>query len=202
MEPVPAPSGANAAAEAAPAALAGWFRRVGAAAGRRLRPAGVAVAWRLRAAWSHRAVRIASPIAAATLTLWAPAALVHHVYFDRSDLPELAPFILFQPPTTGEVTDSRGEVVIQLAREYRRVVTYDGVPLVVRQAILAAEDKNFHSHSGVDYGALPRVIQKAAARSLAAWKNGFGLRLRLPQGGSTLTQQLVRVYFLGYLKVA
>jgi len=89
--------------------------------------------------------------------------------------------------------------VIQLAREYRRVVTYDELPLVVRQAILAAEDKNFHSHSGVDYGALPRVIQKAATQSLAAWKNGSGLRLRLPQGGSTLTQQLVRVYFLGYL---
>ena len=73
------------------------------------------------------------------------------------------------------------------------------LPLVVRQAILAAEDKNFHSHSGVDYGALPRVIQKTAVRSLMEWRNGAGLRLRLPQGGSTITQQLVRVYFLGYL---
>jgi penicillin-binding protein 1A len=89
--------------------------------------------------------------------------------------------------------------VIQLAREYRRVVTYDEVPLVMRQAILAAEDKNFHSHSGVDYGALPRVIEKTLARSLVEWKNGSGLRLRLAQGGSTITQQLVRVYFLGYL---
>ena len=61
-------------------------------------------------------------------------------------------------------------MVIQLAREYRRVVTYDELPLVVRQAILAAEDKNFHSHSGVDYGALPRVIQKTAVRSLAEWR--------------------------------
>jgi penicillin-binding protein 1A len=159
----------------------------------------VAVAGRLRAAWSYRAVRVAAPVVAATLTLWPPLSLVHHVYFDRRDLPELAPFVLFQPPTTGEVTDARGEVVIQLAREYRRVVTYDEVPLVVRQAILAAEDKNFHSHSGVDYSALPRVIQKTLTRSLAAWWNGSGLRLRLPQGGSTLTQQLVRVYFLPYL---
>jgi membrane peptidoglycan carboxypeptidase len=128
-----------------------------------------------------------------------PAALVQHVYFDRSDLPELTAFILFQPPTTGEVTDARGNVVIQLAREYRRVVTYDEVPLVVRQAILAAEDKNFVSHSGVDYAALPRVIEKTALRSLSEWQNGGGLRLRLAQGGSTITQQLVRVYFLGYL---
>ena len=148
--------------------------------------------------WSHRAVRIACPIVV-TLVLLPPATLVHHVYFDRSDLPELAAFILFQPPTTGEVTDVRGEVVIQLAREYRRVVTYDEVPLVVRQAILAAEDKNFLSHSGVDYAALPRVIQKTAARSLAEWRSGSWPRLRLAQGGSTITQQLVRVYFLGYL---
>jgi penicillin-binding protein 1A len=179
-------------------ALARWLRRVGAAAARRLRSAGVAAADRLRAIWSYRAVRIACPIVA-TLILLPPAALVEHVYFDRRDLPELAPFILFQPPTTGEILDARGEVVIQLAREYRRVVTYDEVPLVMRQAILAAEDKNFHSHSGVDYGALPRVIQKTALRSLAEWKNGSGLRLRLAQGGSTITQQLVRVYFLGYL---
>ncbi len=128
-----------------------------------------------------------------------PAVLVEHVYFDRSDLPDLAPFILFQPPTTGEVLDARGAVVIQLAREYRQVVRYEEVPLVVRQAILAAEDKNFDSHSGVDYGALPRVMLKTAARSWAEWRNGSGLGLKLPQGGSTITQQLVRVYFLGYL---
>ena len=103
--------------------------------------------------------------------------LVHRVYFDRSELPELGPFVLFQPPTTGEVTDARGEVVIQLAREYRRPVTYDEVPHVVRHAILAAEDRNFLDHSGVDYGALPRVMQKTAARTLSEWRNGSGLRL-------------------------
>jgi penicillin-binding protein 1A len=143
-------------------------------------------------------VRIACPIVAA-LILLPPAAVVQRVYFDRSELPDLGPFFMFQPPTTGEVRDARGVVVIQLAREYRRVVTYDEVPLVVRQAVLAAEDKNFYSHSGVDYGALPRVIQKTTARSLTEWMRGSGLRLRLAQGGSTITQQLVRVYFLEYL---
>ena len=49
-------------------------------------------------------------------------------------------------------------MLIELAREYRRVVSYDEVPPVLRHAILAAEDKNFFSHSGVDYGALPRVV--------------------------------------------
>jgi penicillin-binding protein 1A len=203
------PSGANAIAQATlPAgkrrgvplleqtgALAGWLRRLGAAGAHGLRRARAAAAGRLCAVWSHRSVRIACPIAA-ILMLLPPAAVVQHVYFDRDALPEIAPFILFQPPTTGEVVDARGEVVIQLAREYRRVVTYEEVPVVLRQAILAAEDKNFYRHAGVDYGALPRVIQKVVWRSLVEWKNGSGLRLRLPQGGSTITQQLVRVYFL------
>jgi penicillin-binding protein 1A len=123
--------------------------------------------------------------------------LVHHVYFDRSGLPDLGPFIRFETPTIGAVYDARGNVLIELAREYRRTVSYDQVPDVLRDAILAAEDKNFLSHSGVDYGALPRVVRKAAASSLGAWRrDGFGFRLQLPHGGSTLTQQLVRGYFL------
>ena len=87
-------------------------------------------------------------------------------------LPDLESFIRFEPPTIGEVYDARGKVLIELAREYRRVVSYDEVPPILRQAILAAEDKNFFSHSGVDYRALPRVVQKTAVRSLAAWWKG------------------------------
>ena len=123
--------------------------------------------------------------------------LVQHLYFDRSGLPDLGPFIRFEPPTIGEVHDARGKVLIELAREYRRRVSYEAVPLVLRQAILSAEDKNFLSHSGVDYGVLPRVASKTAASSLAPWWRGrSGFRVLFPQGGSTLTQQLVRGYFL------
>jgi penicillin-binding protein 1A len=163
-----------------------------------VRSAAVVAAGRLRAAWSYRAVRIACPMVG-TLVLLPPAVVLQHVYFDRSDLPDLAPFVRFQPPTTGEILDARGHVVIQLAREYRRVVTYDEVPLVVRQAIVAAEDKNFDSHAGIDYRALPRVVEKTLVRTFTEWWKGSGTRLRLAQGGSTITQQLVRVYFLEYL---
>jgi penicillin-binding protein 1A len=123
--------------------------------------------------------------------------LAYHLYLDRSGVPDLDAFIRFEPPRTGVVRDSRDLVLIELAREYRRVVTYDEVPEILRQAILAAEDKRFFTHSGVDYKVLPRVTQKSLARSLSEWRNGGdGLRLLLPQGGSTLSQQLVRVYFL------
>jgi penicillin-binding protein 1A len=153
------------------------------------------VARRLRSAWSRRSVRLAATGLAALAVLpvsW----VVYYVYFDRSRLPDIEPFLRFAPPRIGEVYDARGKVLIALAHEYRRVVSYDEVPLVLRQAVLAAEDKNFFSHSGVDYSALPRVIQTTTLGSLSAWWHGARLRLRLPQGGSTLTQQLVRAYFL------
>jgi penicillin-binding protein 1A len=155
------------------------------------------LAARLTATTRRRAVLLAALVLLVSLPLLPVAWLVHHVYFERAGVPDLEPFIRFQPPTTGVVYDARGQVLIEVAREYRRVVSYDEVPLILRQAILAAEDKRFFSHSGVDYRVLPRVVKKTAVRSLTEWwKGGQGLRLLLPQGGSTLTQQLVRGYFL------
>ena len=158
------------------------------------------LAARLRVLRRRRAVLLGALLLPVALLLSPVAWIVYHVYFDRTGMPDLQAFIRFEPPTTGVVRDAHGKVLIELAREYRRVVTYDEVPLVLRQAILAAEDNRFFAHSGVDYRALPRVVQKTAVRSVSEWwKGGHGLRLLLPQGGSTLTQQLVRGYFLQHL---
>lgn len=131
------------------------------------------------------------------LSLLPFAALVHHLYFDRRHLPDLESFIRFDVSATGRIHDARGEVLVEIAHEHRRIVSYDEIPPVLRDAILAAEDRNFFSHSGVEYRALPRVAYKTVMHSVAAWWKGEGaVRLRFPHGGSTLTQQLVRGYFL------
>lgn len=143
-----------------------------------------------------RVLAIVVPVLALVLALLLTG-LAHYVYFDRTHLPDLGPFIRFEMPSIGEIQDARGSVLIELALEYRRSVSYEQVPPVLRDAILAAEDKNFLSHSGVDYSALPRVAGKMAVGSLRSWwKGGSGFRVLFPQGGSTLTQQLVRGYFL------
>jgi len=153
-----------------------------------------------RALWARRAVRRAAVPALASLVVL--GATVHRVYVDATRVPDLEPFIRFEPPTIGEVRDARGQVLIELAREYRRVVHYEEVPPVVREAILAAEDKNFFSHSGIDYGAFPRVAWKTITSSASAsWSRSthehrLAPAVVFPQGGSTLTQQLVRGYFL------
>jgi penicillin-binding protein 1A len=125
------------------------------------------------------------------------AGLLRYVYFNDDNLPDLARFIRFELPTTGAVFDSRGEVLIELAREYRSVIAYAELPVIVRQALLSAEDRHFFSHGGVDYSSFPRIFQKSAVSSVRMWWHGEeSFRLRLPQGGSTITQQLVRGYFL------
>src|SRR5881628_577302 len=155
------------------------------------------VACRLESACSRRALCFAVLLMVLLLPpVLATWGLAHHIYFDRSGVPDLEPFIRFELSTIGKAYDARGTVLVELAREYRQVVSYEEVAPVLRQAILAAEDKNFFTHSGVDYRVLPRVLYKAAMSSVGAWWDGKGFRLRLPQGGSTLTQQLVRGYFL------
>jgi len=102
-----------------------------------LRVARGRVAVRLTTAWWRRAACFTAPPLA---LLFLPAAgLAYHVFFDRSGLPDIEPFIRFKPPTIGEVYDARGTVLIRLAREYRRVVSYDEVPPVLRHAILSAD---------------------------------------------------------------
>ena len=165
-----------------------------------LRGAWAGARTRVRALFARRTVRVAAFAVSGTALMLTAAA--HHVYLDHRDVPDLQPFIRFEPPTIGEVQDARGQVLIELAREYRRVVEYPDIPPVVRDAILAAEDKNFFSHSGIDYGAFPRVAWKTLTSSIAAsWRHSTSERrlapaIVFPQGGSTLTQQLVRGYFL------
>jgi penicillin-binding protein 1A len=127
---------------------------------------------------------------------------IHYVYFDRTDLPNMESFARFEFPTVGTVYDANGQPLIELAREHRRLTKYEDIPPIVRDAIIATEDKNFFSHSGVDYSVVPRVLGKVRIGTLAARLMGLGRQNEVesqapfPQGGSTITQQLVRGYFL------
>jgi penicillin-binding protein 1A len=81
---------------------------------------------------------------------------------------------------------SRDGYLISEIGERRRIpITYDEVPPHVVNAFIAAEDRRFFEHSGIDY----RGVLRAVAR-LARTGNASG------GGGSTLTQQLARDYFL------
>ncbi len=72
-------------------------------------------------------------------------------------------------------------------REKRKYVRYDDLPDQLVKAVLAAEDENFFHHHGLDLPSLARAafVNIRAMRPRAAW-----------QGGSTITQQFIKNYFL------
>ena len=153
-----------------------------------------------RPQWRSRFLNVVfctTPVVAALVSIG-----FYHVYFDRSDLPDMEAFARFELPTIGTVYDAHGQPLIELANEYRKITRYEDIPPIVRDAIIAAEDKRFFAHNGVDYSVLPRLLGKARIGALAARLIGFGPQdedespTLLPQGGSTITQQLVRGYFL------
>ena len=88
------------------------------------------------------------------------------------------------PPEQTFVYDAAGNQLAVLRREFRERVPLEDVPQVVVDAVIAAEDQRFLQHGGVD----ARALVRAALRNVAAGE--------IEQGGSTLTQQLVKNLYL------
>jgi len=94
---------------------------------------------------------------------------------DRSDRKEIEKFSL----KPGLISNAIGK-----NREKRRYVSYREIPEVLINAVVAAEDRRFFSHSGID----PIRILQALIIDIRAGDT--------IQGASTLTQQFVKNYFL------
>lgn len=87
----------------------------------------------------------------------------------------------------GQVTrlfDREGDLLSSYARERRILLREGEIPEVLQQAVIAAEDRNFFQHGGVDAMGIPRA-------ALANLRSGSR-----SQGASTLTMQLARGLFL------
>jgi penicillin-binding protein 1A len=86
---------------------------------------------------------------------------------------------------TSAIYDVNDELVYVIVPDNRIVVRYDKIPKYVKDAFLAAEDAEFFKHGGVD----PQSIIRAV------WQNI--IHGRVVQGGSTITQQVVKTLILG-----
>jgi penicillin-binding protein 1A len=97
------------------------------------------------------------------------------------DLPELDQYSDTELAQTSIVYDSSGNVVDELhGVQNRFVVGLDAINPTLSDAVIAIEDHRFYEHRGVDFEAIGR----AAGENFA--------RLSVRQGGSTITQQLVK----------
>lgn len=98
--------------------------------------------------------------------------------FDPLDPPVLA--------QTSIVEDVHGRPIAELhGGEDRVVVPSEDIPEVMKNAVVAIEDRRFYRHGGVDL----RAVARAAVANAAAGE--------VVEGGSTITQQLVKLLYVG-----
>jgi penicillin-binding protein 1A len=102
----------------------------------------------------------------------------------EKDLASLDRLEMFQPGEPSILYSDQGEAFASLSPEYRIFVPLVRIPQQVQLAILDVEDANFYRHGAISLKGMAR----AALRNLRSAK--------LREGGSTITQQLVKSLFL------
>jgi len=109
-------------------------------------------------------------------------ALVVLHYFGRG-LPDYAQLERYEPPVVSRLYASDGRLFAEYATQKRVFIPIEAIPRRVIQTFLAAEDKNFYEHSGLDFFGIIR----AAIVNLSQ----MGTNKR-PKGASTITQQVAK----------
>ena len=118
-----------------------------------------------------------SLIATAGLALAIYSAWLFH------DMPDAADLANYRPPTATRVYSWDGTLIGEYSKERRIFVPYEQIPEQLRNAFLAAEDRNFFQHRGIDIAGLSRAMLKNVLNAAR------GRRL---EGGSTITQQVAK----------
>ncbi|MGQ0467102.1 MAG: transglycosylase domain-containing protein [Sporichthyaceae bacterium] len=119
-------------------------------------------------------------LAWSALSLFAIGFAVVLFAYSRTDIPDPKNSATLQ---TSQVFYANGEELGRFGDVNREIVSLDKVPESLRMAVLAAENRNFYNDSGVSPTGIARAF----------WVN---LRGGAQQGGSTITQQYVKNYYL------
>ena len=114
----------------------------------------------------------------------AAAGLIWHY---SKDLPDYSQLQDYEPPVMTRVHASDGALLGEYSKERRLYLPIQAVPKMVINAFLAAEDKNFYEHGGIDFTGM--------ARAAVLYAQNFGSNKR-PQGASTITQQVAKNFLL------
>ena len=121
----------------------------------------------------------------ALMLVLASAGAVGLVYWEiTANLPPVDKIAQYHPPAATQVLADDGTVIGEFYLEKRYLVPIERIPVLVRNAFIAAEDDGFYRHGGVD----PFSILRAFINNVAA-----GGKV---QGGSTITQQVVKSLLL------
>ena len=92
----------------------------------------------------------------------------------------------YKPNVMSRVHAADGKLIREFSREYRVFIPIEDIPENVKLAFIAAEDKNFYTHYGVD---LMGILRAAINNTANIFTN------KRPQGASTITQQVAKNFF-------
>lgn len=106
------------------------------------------------------------------------------------DLPHPRELATRQIPQTSKIYDRNGLLLYEIyASQNRTLISLSDIPENLKNATLSIEDKNFYTHPGFDISAIIRAFKE---------NNDSG---RVIQGGSTITQQLIKSSLLTSEKI-
>jgi penicillin-binding protein 1A len=103
----------------------------------------------------------------------------------QRDLPDTSAVLTYVRSGSLTIKSADGTVLQQIGPATREKVNLGKMPENLSEAFIASEDQDFYEHGGVDYDAIVRAgLKNLIARDVV-------------EGGSTITQQLARIVFLG-----
>ncbi|MFC2074725.1 penicillin-binding protein 1A [Bdellovibrionota bacterium] len=105
--------------------------------------------------------------------------LLTYAYFS-ANLPDISSLAEYQPRTVTEVYSRNDEKIGEFYQERRLLISFEQIPKFVTDAFIAAEDKRYWEHRGIDLEGIFRALVKNIRAG------------RVVQGGSTLTQQVAK----------
>jgi penicillin-binding protein 1A len=104
-------------------------------------------------------------------------------YYSK-DLPKIKTLSDYYPPQVTEVFDNSGEKIAEFYKEKRIVIPLKQMPEHLIKAFISAEDSRFYEHGGIDLVSIARAFYKNINAG------------EIVQGGSTITQQVAKSFFL------
>lgn len=106
-----------------------------------------------------------------------------YIYFTQS-VPGIEKLTKYSPPVVTSFYADKGELIGEFAYQRRFLAPMEQIPQHLKDAFVAAEDKNFWRHGGVDKEAILRAIKKNLTTGA------------LKEGASTITQQVAKTFLL------
>jgi penicillin-binding protein 1A len=126
--------------------------------------------------------------AGTTVFLVGIGALAVLLWHYSQDLPDYSQLQNYEPPVMTRVHAADGSLLAEYATQRRLYLPIQAVPNLVKNAFIAAEDKNFYEHPGIDV--------QGIARAAISYIENYG-KGGHPQGASTITQQVAKNFLLG-----